>query len=192
MADQYFSLIHQRRTYYSLSNQSPVTDERIREVVERGLLDSPSSLNGRTSRAVVLLGVEHQKLWDIALQVLKATFPAVIWPKYEQKLNDRKAAYGTILLYEDRTALHGLQTKVPMFAAHIDQFSEHNHAILAFDLWTALELEGFGANLQHFNPWIDVAVAAHWNIPAVWSLKAQLVFRNPTAEPNPNKDWGGQ
>lgn len=42
--------------------------------------------------------------------------------------------------------------------------------------WTALEAEGFGANLQHYNPLPDQKAAAQWNIPIEWSLRAQLVF----------------
>jgi predicted oxidoreductase (fatty acid repression mutant protein) len=45
-----------------------------------------------------------------------------------------------------------------------------------FVLWAALEAEGFGANLQHYNPVVDRKVQEHWNVPLDWSLKAQLVF----------------
>lgn len=93
-------------------------------------------------------------------------------------------------MYEDRTVLHSLETRVPLFAGHINGFSEHNHAILAFNLWTALEMEGFGANLQHFNPYLDASIAAEWKVPPLWALKAQLVFGTPTAGPNPNKEYG--
>ena len=43
-------------------------------------------------------------------------------------------------------------------------------------IWTALEAEGFGANLQHYNPLPDERAAEVWNIPKEWQLKAQLVF----------------
>lgn len=43
-------------------------------------------------------------------------------------------------------------------------------------VWTSLELEGLGANLQHYNPLIDQKVAETWNLPASWKLNAQLVF----------------
>ena len=43
-------------------------------------------------------------------------------------------------------------------------------------LWTALEAEGFGANLQHYNPLVDQKVQAHYKIPLEWKLRAQLVF----------------
>ena len=49
-------------------------------------------------------------------------------------------------------------------------------------VWTALEVEGFGANLQHYNPLIDEKIAATWNIPQVWSLKGQLVFGKPAGK----------
>lgn len=50
-------------------------------------------------------------------------------------------------------------------------------------MWTALESEGLGANLQHYNPLIDTPVANEWKISPDWSLKAQLVFGKPTGEP---------
>ncbi|KAJ5485713.1 hypothetical protein N7530_000013 [Penicillium desertorum] len=190
MADTYLCFIRQRRTFYSLTNTSPVSDERIVEVVQEVVRHSPSSFNAQTSRVVILLGEEHLKLWTIALEVLKSTFPAQSWDGYEKKLNDRKAAYGTILLYEDQAVLPSLQVKAPLFKNHVSQFSEHNSAILAGNLWTALELDGFGANLQHFNPYIDARVAVEWALPSQWTLKAQLVFGTAVEGPNPDKKYG--
>lgn len=48
-------------------------------------------------------------------------------------------------------------------------------------LWTALELEGLGVNLQHYNPPIDPRLQTEYNIPDTWTLKAQMVFGKPTA-----------
>ena len=45
-----------------------------------------------------------------------------------------------------------------------------------FALWVGLEAEGFGANLQHYNPIIDRKAQEHWNVPLDWQLRAQLVF----------------
>jgi predicted oxidoreductase (fatty acid repression mutant protein) len=43
-------------------------------------------------------------------------------------------------------------------------------------IWTALELEGFGANLQHMAifPQAEEAIRKEWNVPAEWSLKANM------------------
>lgn len=48
-----------------------------------------------------------------------------------------------------------------------------------FTIWTALEAEGLGANLQHYNPLIDQKVAETWGIDSDWVLNAQLVFGTP-------------
>jgi uncharacterized protein len=48
--------------------------------------------------------------------------------------------------------------------------------MLQHTLWVALEAEGLGANLQHYNPLIDAKVASQWDVPSDWKLNAQLVF----------------
>ena len=51
-----------------------------------------------------------------------------------------------------------------------------------FAIWTALEAEGLGANLQHYNPLIDQKVASEWGVDADWELNAQLVFGKKEGE----------
>ena len=48
-----------------------------------------------------------------------------------------------------------------------------------FALWTALEAEGLGCNLQHYNPLIDQRVRETWGVDTDWELNAQLVFGKP-------------
>jgi predicted oxidoreductase (fatty acid repression mutant protein) len=48
-----------------------------------------------------------------------------------------------------------------------------------FAIWTALEAEGLGCNLQHYNPLIDAKVAEKWGVDSDWELNAQLVFGKP-------------
>ena len=50
-------------------------------------------------------------------------------------------------------------------------------------LWAALEAEGLGVNLQHYNPIIDVRLETEYSVPPTWSLKSQMVFGKPVAEP---------
>lgn len=52
-----------------------------------------------------------------------------------------------------------------------------------FALWVALEAEGFGANLQHYNPLVDQKAQEHWGVPLEWKLRAQLVFGGRAGEP---------
>lgn len=54
-----------------------------------------------------------------------------------------------------------------------------------FSIWVALVAEGFGANLQHYNPVIDEDVKSTWDVPHGWVLKSQMVFGTPTGGPSP-------
>ena len=66
--------------------------------------------------------------------------------------------------------------KFPVWAAQSDGMAQHI-------TWTALEAEGLGANLQHYNPLIDASVQKTWDIPEDWELSAQLVFGTPAESP---------
>ena len=50
-------------------------------------------------------------------------------------------------------------------------------------VWTALDQEGFGCNLQHYNPLIDARVSERHAVPKDWRLTGQLVFGVPVAPP---------
>lgn len=52
-----------------------------------------------------------------------------------------------------------------------------------FIAWTALANEGLGCSLQHYHPMINQGVAETWDVPATWSLRAQLVFGKATGPP---------
>jgi len=85
------------------------------------------------------------------------------------------------MFFEDQTVVEGMQAKFPSYADKFPIWATQSDAMLQFTLWTALEAEGLGANLQHYNPIIDEKVAAAWKLPATWKLNAQLVFGGKTA-----------
>ena len=90
-----------------------------------------------------------------------------------------------ILFFENPADVRALQEKFPLYADKFPQWSEHTSAMHQYALWVALEAEGAGANLQHYNPVIDLKAQTHWNIPQEWQLKAQLVFGGRAGEPGP-------
>jgi uncharacterized protein len=51
--------------------------------------------------------------------------------------------------------------------------------------WTALEKEGYGATLQHYNEVIAQRVQSDFNVPVTWRLLAQMPFGKPTGAPAP-------
>jgi predicted oxidoreductase (fatty acid repression mutant protein) len=86
----------ERRTYYQLNKESPISDKQITEITEKALLHVPSSFNSQSTRLVVLLNKEHEQFWTFVAEVLKAMVPEDQFPQTEQKLNGFKAAYGTV------------------------------------------------------------------------------------------------
>jgi uncharacterized protein len=76
-----------------------------------------------------------------------------------------------------------LKEKVPLYADKLDSWTDQASGMMQFQIWVALEMEGFGVNLQHYNPLIDAEVAKTWGISENWVLKSQMVFGTPTAPP---------
>lgn len=71
-----------------------------------------------------------------------------------------------------------MQTASPAYAKLFPGWSEHTSAMHQFVLWTALEAEKLGCNLQHYQFIHKVTEETQkmYNLPADWDLKAQLVF----------------
>jgi len=181
-AASFLELIKNRRTYYQLSASSPIPDSKITEIVSEALRHSPSSFNSQSTRVVVLFKEEHVKLWDIAKEALKAIVSEEQWPASEARLNGFQAGYGTVLFFDDRTTVAGMQKNFALYADKFPVWASQSNAITQFAVWTALEAEGLGANLQHYNPLIDQKVAATWGVSSDWELNAQLVFGKKEGE----------
>ncbi|KAJ5168980.1 uncharacterized protein N7482_004574 [Penicillium canariense] len=176
-----------RRTIYNLGKNSPVTDSKIEELVNAAILHVPSSFNTQSTRLVVLLREEHEKLWDITIETFKGLVrsgkvpDAVFQNQTLPKLQGFQAAYGTVLFYEDPAHIKPFQEKFALYKDHFELWAEHSNAMHQYFLWTGLETLGFSANLQHYNPLINAPVAQHWNLPSEWRLTSQLVFGSPEA-----------
>lgn len=165
-----------RRSVYALNKDLPIAASEVAQIVEHAIKHTPSSFNSQSTRAVVLFGAEHEKLWDIAINELRKIVPAENFQPTEDKLNMFKAAAGSVLFFEDQKVVKGLQEQFVAYAANFPVWADHADAMTQYAIWTTLAAAGVGANLQHYNPVIDTEVAKTWNIPADWTLRAQLVF----------------
>ncbi|KAL6920698.1 hypothetical protein ACHAPO_004621 [Fusarium lateritium] len=184
-ANALIELAKNRRSYYALSKNLPIATQRITEIVNQTTLESPSSFNSQTNRVVVLYGAEHDKLWDITSDALRAIVPAESWEATAKRVSGFKAAAGTVLFYVDNATIQTFQGKFAIYADRFEPWAVQSAAIQQYLLWTALEAEGLGANLQHYNPLIDEKVAETWKIPSTWTLNAQLVFGAKEGEAGP-------
>ena len=183
MSKTFLEAVKARRSYYAINKETVISDEQIVELINDAVKYTPSSFNSQSARVLVLLGDNHDKLWDITTNTLKAIVPAESFAPTQEKMNAFKSGYGTVLFFEDNAVIEGLQQNFAAYADNFPKWSQHSSGMLQFVVWTALETEGFGASLQHYNPLIDEEVKRAWDVPASWNLIAQMPFGKPVAQP---------
>ena len=180
------NLYQNRRSQYVLGRNLPLAENEVLEIIDNAVKYSPSAFNSQTAHAVVLLGDNHQKLWDITFEELGKFLPNEdAKTATKAKLDGFAAAYGTILFFEDHDVVKGLQEQFPSYADNFPLWSEQSTGIASFAVWNALAEAGVGANIQHYNPVIDERVAKEWNIPTNLVLRAQMPFGEIVGEPAP-------
>jgi uncharacterized protein len=183
MSRDFYTAVADRRTFYGISKEAVVSDERIQEVIHHAVKYTPSSFNSQSARVVVLLGENHDKLWDITEETLRKIVPADSFGPTAEKMASFRNGYGTVLFFEDQNVIGALQRDFALYAENFPIWSQHSSGMLQYVVWTALETEGLGASLQHYGNLIEGAVQTQWNIPSEWKLIAQMPFGKPTAQP---------
>ena len=168
----------ERRSVYALANELPVEPQAIVNMAERVLLHTPSAFNSQSSRLVVLFGAEHQRLWDIAEEKLRAAVGDGDFSGSKQKLDGFRAAAGTVLFYEDKNVTQSLQEQFALYADRFPVWAQQTSAMHQYAMWTELRTLNVGANLQHYNPLVDEDAAKAFSIPDSWELVAQMPFGN--------------
>ncbi|MCP8855473.1 nitroreductase family protein [Latilactobacillus sakei] len=172
-----FDLQQQRRSIYALGQNIDLTEAEVSELIFKTIKETPSAFNGQGSRAVILFGEANNTLWnDITASALKPLTPAEYFPNTQAKLASFAGGVGTILFFEDQDIIKGFQENVPLYAENFPVWAEQSNGMTQYATWMALAEQNIGANLQHYNPVIDEAVAAKWNIPSNWKLRAQMPF----------------
>jgi hypothetical protein len=92
----FLDAVKERRTYYALNKEAPISDKRITEIAEQAVLHVPSSFNSQSTRLVVLLNKDHDTFWGHVLDVLKPLVPEDQFPSTAERINGFKGAYGTV------------------------------------------------------------------------------------------------
>lgn len=183
MTSNFQTAMKNRRTHYTITSKSPISDEKIREIVEFAVLHSPTPFNCQSGRAVLLLNDQHKKLWDIVRETLRKLVPADKFKPTDDKISSFAAGHGTVLFYEDENVLDALRNDFKSYADMIHGFSENANGMLQFAIWTMLRDAGLGASLQHYGNLIQDEVAKTWNLDPKWRMVAQMPFGEPGAGP---------
>lgn len=175
--------IENRRSYYSITNKSPISDNEIEDIIKFTVKHTPSAFNSQSSTVVLLLGENHKKLWDITLESLRKIVPADTFGPTKAKIDSFSAGYGTVLFFEDSKVVNSLQESFALYAENFPIWSSQTSAMHQIFMWTLLEQRGLGASLQHYSNLIEQEVLKNWNLPQTWKLMAQMPFGTPTATP---------
>jgi uncharacterized protein len=183
MSKEFSMAVQDRRSIYGISDEALISGDRILEIVHHSVKYAPSAFNSQSARAIVLLGDHHKKLWTIVKEILRKIVPAEGFPQTEAKIDSFRAGVGTVLFFEDQSVVQGMQKQFPAYADHFPLFSLQSSGMTQFIVWTALEVEGLGASLQHYSPLIDEEVRREWNVSPDWKLLSQLVFGKPISPP---------
>ena len=183
MSKDFLAAVAERRTLYGISKENVVSDDRLKEIIEHAVKHTPSAFNSQTARVVILLSNHHDKLWDISKEALRKVVPVDQFSDTENRINSFKNGYGTILFFEDNSVIEYLQQQFALYKDNFPIWSQQSSGMHQFVVWTALEAEGFGASLQHYNELIEADVKKEWSIPDNWKLIAQMPFGKPTSEP---------
>ncbi|WRT63666.1 uncharacterized protein IL334_000589 [Kwoniella shivajii] len=191
---KFFEAVENRRSYYNITKESPLSNDQLKELVEKSVKFAPTSFNGQQSRAVLVTGKKNEELWDTILKGFKPTLGGDKGQEdfYTNKFETQyKSGYGTVLFFEDQDILNGFSAKMPFLSQHFPVWSENSAGILQYIVWTALETEGYGASLQHFGAMsaeIQADIHKLFDLPPSWKNTALLPFGKPSGPPgNPAK-----
>ncbi|MDF2802328.1 MAG: nitroreductase [Anaerocolumna sp.] len=180
----FYDTVKERRSIYAITKESPISDDKIQEIIEHAVKHTPSAFNSQSARVVLLLGKEHDKLWDITTEALRKVVPQDQFSQTEEKINSFKNGYGTVLFFEDNSIVEGLQNQFPLYRDNFPLWSQHSTGMHQYVVWTALSAEGLGASLQHYSELIEEEVKKAWQIPSHYKLIAQMPFGKPSAGPS--------
>ncbi|KAF9697403.1 hypothetical protein EKO04_004695 [Ascochyta lentis] len=171
----FLQAVAHRRSVYALTKNSPISNSRIQDIVQEALKHAPSPFNVRSARAIILFGDEHSNLWREAYTTTEKTTPqamGILGPK----IRGLEGGKGTVLFFDDQTAYDRLTPRFRALSKQNTEWEDHSSGMLQIIAWAALDAEGLGCNLQHYQPVITAYVQATYDVPASWSLKCQLVF----------------
>jgi len=168
--------VKNRRSIYGISNEEVATADKIQEILEFAVANAPTAFNSQSARVVLLLDGEHKAFWDITKDELKKMSGDKDFTQTEQKMQAFAAGYGTVLFYEDKNVVKGLQEQFPSYSDKFPEYALQSSGMLQYIVWTTFASVGFGATLQHYNPIVDATVQAKWDIPENWELIAQMPF----------------
>lgn len=177
----FIEILKNRRTYYNINNQLPVSEMEIENKIKETTKLVPDAFDMKSARVVVLFSQKHEQFWDEVYNIFEQKVPI-------EKINSFKSGAGTILFFYDENVVNNLQNQFPKYAENFSIWANQANGMLQFSIWTMLRELEIGASLQHYNPVIDEKIKETYNIPSNYKLLAQMPFGGITSEPDKKED----
>lgn len=186
--ENFIDLVQKRRSNYSLGNQIDISKEDLIKSIQEVVKDVPSFYNTQSTKVILLTDESHIKFWDIVTETLRKIVKANAFSRTQAKMDSFKAAYGTILYFNDPKPTEDLIKNMPTYAETFPSWAIQSNAMVQYALWLELMDLNLGASLQHYNPLIDDEVKKVFDIPKHWELIAEMPFGNIT-KPADSKEY---
>ncbi len=158
-----------RRSYYEINKNLPVSQEEIEEKVKEVVELVPDAFNMKSARVVLALGEKHDYLWDEIYNVFEGKVA-------REKIDSFKAGAGTLLFLYDEEVVKNMQEQFSPYADNFPIWANQANGMLQLSVWAMLRELNIGASLQHYNPVIDTKVKEIFDIPENYKLIAQMPF----------------
>lgn len=174
--------IQARRSVRRVKKSSQVDAKQIEALMQKARF-APSAFNMQSSRALVVMDEQNDRLWEIVEAELRKRVATEDFEATANRLAGFRNGNGTILFFEDDATLDQMRENAPSYADSFINWSYEGTALFQYATWLLLEEAGLAASIQHYNPLIDENVAKEWGIPTTWRLIAQMPFGEADEEP---------
>ncbi len=136
--EDFLALAKARRTIYLLGKALPLSEDKVEEIIKEAIRQAPSAFNSQSSRALILMGKEHDRFWELVRGQLRNVIPAESFHATSDKLDGFAAAAGSVLFFEDQQAISHLQKQYIAYADNFPVWSEQSSGMAQYAVWLAL------------------------------------------------------
>ena len=163
----FLETIKLRRSTLALAKSSPISDKRIVHLVRHSIKYVPSPFHVQSCRAIVLFGVEHDRLWDLARVRAKEQMDEETWKRIEGKIAEYKGAYGTV------SCLGGMSNAIGLLTL---EFFEDTEAVKKFPPFLQDLITQF-PECKPRSPLLVFSVLISYQVFEIYNSKAQTQAR---------------
>lgn len=177
---EYTEIIRERRSVYDLTDDVDISNEELKYFFEDILTYSPSSMNSQSTKIVLLLDEAGRNFWNKVKENARGNVN-------EEKFKGFINAKGTALIFYDGDIVSKLEEKFPSLKENFIRWAYENCAVVYTNIWNGLVSLNLGANLEHFNPFIESWVNDFYKLPKNFKLVAQMPFGGIISKPEEKK-----